>query len=129
MHKQRGNALIEAAFILPILILVLLGIFEVGRAWMSYNLLQYAVREGARLATVRPGLRQNDPVVIRRINDTLLLGGLTAVQPQVIYASPLQTGTLVRVRATVNFVPIVSIVFPGGVTIPLRVEEVTRYEV
>ncbi len=36
----------------PILVLILLGIFEVGRAVFAYNTIGNAAREGARVAAV-----------------------------------------------------------------------------
>lgn len=40
------------ALILPILLLLIFGITEFGRAWMVVNVLTTAAREGARLAVV-----------------------------------------------------------------------------
>ena len=51
---SRGNAVIEFALVLPILLLVLFGITEFGRAIMTKNILHTASREGARLAAVSP---------------------------------------------------------------------------
>jgi Flp pilus assembly protein TadG len=51
---SRGNAVIEFALVLPILLLVLFGITEFGRAIMTKNILFTAAREGARLAAVSP---------------------------------------------------------------------------
>jgi Flp pilus assembly protein TadG len=51
MH-QRGQALVEAALVLPLLLLVLVGIMEVGRAWNIHQVVTHAAREGARAAAV-----------------------------------------------------------------------------
>ncbi len=51
-RQTRGQALIEFALILPLLILLLLGIFDFGRAVYAYNTVNNAAREGARLAIV-----------------------------------------------------------------------------
>ena len=45
----RGQALVELALILPILLMLLLGIFEFGRAWNTKQVITDAAREGARL--------------------------------------------------------------------------------
>ena len=50
----RGNAVIEFALTLPILLLVVFGITELGRMIMTTNVLNTASREGARFAAVRP---------------------------------------------------------------------------
>ncbi len=129
LRRRQGNAIIEAAFVFPILFLLLIGILETGRAWTDYNLLTHAVREGARFAAVRPQLRINDGAVLGRINSVLAMGGLRAQRTAVIYTTPLQTGRLVRVHAEIDFIPLVSGLLPWGAVIPIRTEVITRYEV
>jgi Flp pilus assembly protein TadG len=51
-ERCRGQALVEAALVLPILLLVLVGIMEVGRAWNIHQVVTHAAREGARAAAV-----------------------------------------------------------------------------
>jgi Flp pilus assembly protein TadG len=48
----RGQALIEAAVTIPILLLVAAGIFEFGRAYQTWQVLTNAAREGARIAVL-----------------------------------------------------------------------------
>ena len=48
--KERGATLVEFSLVLPILLLVLFGIFEIGMAFKSYLTVAYLAREGARLA-------------------------------------------------------------------------------
>ena len=50
--NQKGAVLVEAAIILPILFLLVFGIFEFGRAMYITNTLNNAAREGARKAAV-----------------------------------------------------------------------------
>lgn len=45
---QRSQALIEFALISPVLLLLLFGIVDIGRAIFYYDTLNHAVREGAR---------------------------------------------------------------------------------
>jgi hypothetical protein len=49
-NKERGASLVEFSLVLPILFLVLVGIFEIGMAFKSYLTVAYLAREGARLA-------------------------------------------------------------------------------
>ena len=51
-RQSRGQALVEFAFVLPILILLLVGIFDFGRAVYAFNTVNNAAREGSRLAIV-----------------------------------------------------------------------------
>jgi Flp pilus assembly protein TadG len=52
--NRRGNALIEFALVLPLLLLVFAGIVDFGFLFQRYEVLTNAVREGARVA-VLPG--------------------------------------------------------------------------
>jgi Flp pilus assembly protein TadG len=47
---QSSQALIEFALISPVLLLLLFGIIDIGRAVFYYDTLNHAVREGARAA-------------------------------------------------------------------------------
>jgi Flp pilus assembly protein TadG len=49
---RRGQTLVEFALILPIFLLLLVGIFDFGRAIYAYNTVNNAAREGGRLAIV-----------------------------------------------------------------------------
>ena len=51
-HGERGNALIETAITMPILLLLMVGIFEIGRAYETWQVLANAAREGARMSVV-----------------------------------------------------------------------------
>ena len=53
---RRGTAAVEAAFVLPVLLLLLLGILEFGRMFWAQASLDFAVQETARCASVRPDL-------------------------------------------------------------------------
>ncbi len=58
----RGQALVEFALVLPIFLLLLVAIFDLGRAVFAYNTLTNAAREGARIAIVN----QYKPSIIAR---------------------------------------------------------------
>lgn len=48
----RGQAMVEFALILPIFVLLLVGLFDVGRAVYAYHTVNNAAREAGRLAIV-----------------------------------------------------------------------------
>ena len=50
--RSGGQALVEFALVFPVLVFVLFGIFDVGRAVYAYNTIANAAREGARIAAV-----------------------------------------------------------------------------
>jgi Flp pilus assembly protein TadG len=45
---QSGVAMVEFAVVLPLMLLLILGVAEFGRAFMQYNVLTKSVRDGAR---------------------------------------------------------------------------------
>ena len=56
---QRGSAIVEMALLAPVLLLVLIGVIEMGLLFFTNLTMQYAVREGARYAVT--GLSDADP--------------------------------------------------------------------
>ena len=48
LRRNRGQALVEMALITPLLVFILLGIVDLGRAYYQYTVMTNAVREGAR---------------------------------------------------------------------------------
>lgn len=53
-RKESGQDLAEYALILPIFLLVIMSIFDMGRAVYTYSALQNSVREGARYGIIHP---------------------------------------------------------------------------
>ena len=52
---ERGAALVEMALVMPILLLLIVGIWTTARAWNIHNVMDHAVREAARYgATIDP---------------------------------------------------------------------------
>jgi Flp pilus assembly protein TadG len=47
-----GQALVEMALVLPVLILIVVAIFDFGRAVFAFNSISNAAREGARIGIV-----------------------------------------------------------------------------
>jgi Flp pilus assembly protein TadG len=49
---EQGQSLLEMALVLPMLLALVIGIVELGRAWNVRQVITNAAREGARLAVV-----------------------------------------------------------------------------
>jgi Flp pilus assembly protein TadG len=49
-QREQGIAMVEFTIILPLILLLILGVAELGRAFVRYNALTKAVRDGARYA-------------------------------------------------------------------------------
>jgi Flp pilus assembly protein TadG len=117
-----GQDLVEYAIVFPVLMLMLLGIFEFGRIIYSYNAISNAAREGARLAILpAPENRANldeavslgptpcpsaNPIIQRVCDRALALPGsliVTVSQPnavtvhfEVAYDGPFLTNLLLE---------------------------------
>lgn len=52
MKSQKGQSLVEFALIVPLILLLLFGMFDIGRVLFSAVALEHAAREGARVASV-----------------------------------------------------------------------------
>jgi len=52
--SERGQTLVESSLVLGVLMMVLLGVFDLGRAFYAQNVIANAAREGARYAIVQP---------------------------------------------------------------------------
>jgi len=67
---RAGQALAEFALIIPIFLIILLALFDVGRAVFAYNTLTNAAREGARMAIVN---QDKDLIQERAENQTAIV--------------------------------------------------------
>lgn len=54
-RNTKGQALVEFAFILPLFLLLVFGLIDLGRFVLADSILSQAAREGARLASVEAG--------------------------------------------------------------------------
>lgn len=61
MKNNRGQVLIETALILPLLLLLIFGMVDFGRAMYTKNTLTNAARSGARAAAVTSPLYPTSP--------------------------------------------------------------------
>ena len=63
----------EFALVLPMFLLLLIGVTEFGRAWMTRNILTGASREAVRIAAVQG----NTASALSRANDILSSAGIS----------------------------------------------------
>jgi Flp pilus assembly protein TadG len=64
-----GQGLVEFAVVLPVILLLFLGIFDLGRAVFAVNTIANAAREGARVAAVDQVLTSPDCVESMPVED------------------------------------------------------------
>jgi Flp pilus assembly protein TadG len=124
--NRRGNAMVEFALVLPILLLVIFGITEFGRAWMTLNVMNAAAREGARLAAVTA-----PDVTAARARVTEVLAAARITPTAIDVSGPSSSDPARRITVTVDAT---FRIFSGRVlgafqgTIPLRARTTMRHE-
>jgi Flp pilus assembly protein TadG len=63
--RQRGQALVEFALMIPLFALLLFGLMDFGRVIYTQNTLAQAAREAARVATLEPAANSTKYAAIR----------------------------------------------------------------
>jgi hypothetical protein len=76
-HRTRGQTLAEFALVLPVLLLIAIGLLDVGRIVFSYTAMTNAAREGARLASVN---QTPADIELRVRNQTPIVNPTTTVE-------------------------------------------------
>lgn len=83
--RQQGQALLEFAFVIVLLLFVLLGIIDFARLFFAYATMSNGAREGARFGIIAPPasaelgtLECDDAAIVDRANDMMVLIGAEA---------------------------------------------------
>jgi Flp pilus assembly protein TadG len=139
-RRSRGQSLAEFALVIPIFLLLMVSLFDLGRAVFAYNSVTNAAREGARFAAVN----QSSSLIIQHaIAQTQIAETQTpnvtvafrAASPNADYRTNAVCSTLtldcvaiVTYQTTFRpITPLVSnIIFSGGVT--LQAQSVQQLE-
>src|SRR5579871_1513748 len=77
LRRGRGQALVEFALFLPILLLILVGIGDTGLMLSTYSSVSYASRQGARLLEANGANTDSDPdptIIQATVNDLIAAG-------------------------------------------------------
>jgi hypothetical protein len=69
---QRSQALIEFALISPVLLLMIFGVIDIGRAVFYYDTLNHAAREGARSAVVASNQLPTNATVLTAVTRQMI---------------------------------------------------------
>ena len=116
-HRQqaRGQSLVEFALLFPILIMLVLGIADLGRAYYALVALNDAAEEGAMYAAMDPG--NTDEIKDRAVHAT---SGLITLDPSLVSRTPSSDFTAGEpVTVTVGYIftvytPLMQTFFDGG---------------
>ena len=119
-RSDRGQSLLEFAIILPVLLMIVAGVLDIGRLYFAYVAVTDAASEGAAYAATHP---TNETLILARARDA---SNITADESEIGFQCPtcptVGSGDPVTVTVTYSFTlatPIINAMVPGGV-IPLR---------
>lgn len=79
---QRSQALIEFALVSPVLLLLMFGVIDVGRAVFYYDTLNHAAREGARVAVRASNQLPTNNDVVNAVTGQMAGAPVSAPCPQ-----------------------------------------------
>jgi Flp pilus assembly protein TadG len=125
LKDTTGQNLVEFALVVPMLLLLVFGIAEFGRAWMTKNIMTGAAREAVRIAVVPSG---TIGAATARANQVLGTAGITSAIVSVS-DDGISFGTMTA-TVTYNF-PVIIVGFIPGLnssTIPLTSTTTMRKE-
>ncbi len=81
-NSQRSQALIEFALVSPVLLLLIFGVIDLGRAIFYYDTVNHAAREGARVAVRASNQLPTNADVLNAVSAQMLGTPVTEPCPQ-----------------------------------------------
>jgi Flp pilus assembly protein TadG len=123
LKSEKGQNLVEFALVVPLLLLLVIGIAEFGRAWMTKNILTGAAREAVRIMAVQTG---NVTTATARADNILNSAGITTANVSVNDAP--SAFEAVSVTVTYNFPVVLAGFIPGLDNITLTSTTTMRRE-
>ena len=115
LRDQRGQAAVEFALVVPIIVLLLLGVIQIGVAFHDYITLTDAARAGARKAVVDRFSDETVAQLQQHVRDAA--GGLnqSKLQVTVNLPAPLNSGSALTVTAKYPYsISLLGIVVASG---------------
>lgn len=85
LHRDRsGQALVEFALVVPLLLILIVGVVELSRAWNAHQVITNTAREALRSAVVDNPLFTQEQMQAR-INEQLALASLDPSRAEVLF--------------------------------------------
>ena len=124
---SQGQSLVEFALLIPILALILVGVFDLGRAFHALITIRNAGREAARYGTLHnssniSGLLAAAVKEAEDSNIPLSSGDITVVCLATGAAPACPRDTTLQVHVNYTYSPLLSFFFPSGIPIHSTVE-------
>lgn len=119
MKSEEGQALVEFALIVPLLILLLFGIVDFGRIFHAYLTIDHAGREAARAASIG---KDDTQVTSTAVSDAVGIG-LTADRVVVSPTGTRVSGNDVSIKITYPITFLTPVI--GTIVGPITLEDTT----
>lgn len=117
-RRQAGQATAELILVLPLLLLILLGCLDLGRAFWVWLALANGAREGARYGALFP---LDEPGIVQRATEEIVVEGLSAQQLRVDVIAPptVESGAPITVTSSYTL-PVLTFALFGGKPLSIR---------
>ncbi|MFQ5593337.1 MAG: TadE family protein [Anaerolineae bacterium] len=116
-EAQEGQSLIELALLLPVLVLIMAGMLDLGRAFQAYTVVVNAAREGARYGAYNP---TDSYGILDRVQQEANESGVDLSQSTVIIEmTNVSPGVPIKVTVIYQFQPVMGLIL-GGQSISIR---------
>jgi Flp pilus assembly protein TadG len=90
-RDQKGQAIIEFAIMMPLLLILVIGIIQFGIVFNNYITLTNAVAIGARTLAINRGLYAGPPTACTAAQTAITNAAVTLSPSQIVYPSPWPT--------------------------------------
>lgn len=103
LKGQKGSVAVEFALVLPVFLLLLFAVIELGSAWYYKQMLVSASREGARMASLLNDSTNGSAQVVSTVKSYLTQSGFPGSPSVSVTGADGAAGTTVQVVASSNY--------------------------
>ncbi|MBI4797736.1 MAG: pilus assembly protein [Desulfarculus sp.] len=130
LKGSRATAAVEFALFLPVFLVMIFGIVELGSAWYQKQMLVNASREGARLGSLLNDPSNSSAQVTATVTNYLQASGYPGAFQVVSTGTDGNPGDQVQVTVTSQYqLPVLARLVPGSLaSVTLRGVTVMRHE-
>jgi Flp pilus assembly protein TadG len=114
-EAERGQSLLELAILLPVLLIILLGILDVGRLYMTMVAIHDAAAEGASYAASYPS--RTSQIQQRAAESSTALTTIDPAMVVITYGGSQSSGQPITVTVNYDYdllTPLLSAIVPSG---------------
>ena len=113
---EKGQSLLEFALIVPILLIILAGVLDLGRLYYAYVAVTDAAAEGASYAAIHPQAYERAEVLQRAQEAS---GALVQIDPTMVQVDcpAVAAGAPITVTVSYSFTvatPLLNVIVPSG---------------